>query len=130
VNDQPGPNNVYVVVPSSVGTSLIPLNSMFSTVQNVGVGPAGATGPQGIPGQGFNFRGEWNVGDTYVPYDVVTYQGACFVAISQVQPGNIPAFPTGPYWNCIAQAGAQGPAGADGTSVPLGTTIAMAIALG
>lgn len=64
-------------------------------------GPAGndgADGSDGAPGQGFNFHGAYDNSHAYVPYDVVTYQGATYLCTAS-STGNIPTNTS--YWNVL-----------------------------
>ena len=80
-------------------------------------GAAGSTGSAGLAGQGFNARGAWTESTAYQPYDVVTYGGQTYLALT--------AFTSGPTfnaitWNLWAAAGATGPAGSVGAVGPTG----------
>jgi hypothetical protein len=118
----------FVVVPTMIGgTGLIPLNSLFSTAQNIGVGPEGAIGETGASGQGFSWRGLFQVGDNYVAFDVVFYEGGAYVCITPTVPGDLPS---GPKWNLLASKGNVGSAGPAGPEASLAKQIALSIALG
>ncbi len=88
-------------------------------------GAAGPTGIAGAVGQGFSARGAWVASTSYAPYDVVTYGGQTYLALT--------AFTSGTTfnaiaWNLWAAAGATGPAGnvgaigATGAQGPIGAT--------
>jgi len=71
-------------------------------------GPAGPAGPQGPPGingssgQGFNFRSAFNNNTSYNPYDVVTYNGASYIATTASNgPNNPPPNQNPSAWNVI-----------------------------
>ena len=71
-------------------------------------GPAGPAGPQGPPGvngssgQGFDFRSAFNNNTSYNAYDVVTYDGASFIAITASNgPNNPPPTQNPSAWNPI-----------------------------
>jgi len=84
-------------------------------------GPAGPTGNTGPQGQGFSFRGQFDSGAQYNPYDVATYNGSAYFA-----PALIPAGGTtpdiNPAWTLFVQQGATGPAGPQGSVGPTGAT--------
>lgn len=139
---------VFVVVPTVTGTGLIPLDSLFSTEQNVSVGPQGATGPKGETGEGLNYRGAFNIGDTYAINDLATYDGSCYIATSEVGAGSGHSPTNTNYWQLFAASGTAGakgdkgdtgatgatgptgPTGPQGPAVPLATIAALTIALG
>ncbi len=87
-------------------------------------GAMGATGPQGNPGtngQGFNFIGPFNAATGNSPYDVVTYNGAAYVANTNVAPNG--ATPdVNPAWTLFVPQGATGPTGATGAPGATGAT--------
>jgi len=96
-------------------------------------GPAGANGAMGAPGlqgnpgtngtngQGFNFIGPFNAATGNSPYDVVTYNGAAYVANTTVAPNG--ATPdVNPAWTLFVPQGATGATGATGTQGPAGPT--------
>ncbi len=77
--------------------------------------------PAKPPGPGFNLRGEWAVGVTYQPADVVTWNGNIYLA------STIPTQPPDvyPVWSALGIVGPAGPQGAPGevTTWQLNTTI-------
>ena len=80
-------------------------------------GPSGADGPTGATGPGFVYRGEYVAGPTYVPNDIVTYQGSAYICTGgNTEPAVTP--PVTGYWDLLAAAGADstvsGPSGANG----------------
>ena len=71
-------------------------------------GPVGPAGPQGLPGsngnngQGFNYRSAFNNNTSYNPYDVVTYDGASYVATAASNgPNNPPPNQNPSAWNPV-----------------------------
>jgi len=55
-------------------------------------GATGASGIDGATGQGFNFQGAWSNSSTYVPYDVVEYNGNTYVCINANGPNQSPDY--------------------------------------
>jgi collagen type VII alpha len=120
-----GSNNV-VIQPDAgtVGYTLtLPVDTGSSnqvlTTDGTGIlswtsGGFGATGATGATGQGFNFLGAWNDSSTYVPYDVVEYNGNTYVCINANGPNQSPDYTY--YWTLIASAGATGASGIDGAT--------------
>jgi hypothetical protein len=90
------------------------------------LGLTGATGPQGTAGTGFNFRTAFDPTATYSPYDVVTYNGSTYDALTAIGPGGAtPDLNTS--WALMAQQGAKGIAGTAGpNALSIGTTSAIA----
>ena len=89
-------------------------------------GATGATGPQGpagANGTGFNFRNVFDNSASYAVNDVVTFQGASYVAIAANQGPSNPT-PNGntTVWSVMAAEGATGVAGAQGLQGPIGPT--------
>jgi hypothetical protein len=81
-------------------------------------GQQGAQGDRGADGPRFVFRGEWKAGASYAANDVVTKDGASFVALRE-SAGSEPdaAVSSNRDWALFAArgaAGSQGPSGADG----------------
>lgn len=76
-------------------------------------GLAGATGPQGAAGTSFNWQGSWLNVVLYATNDAVAFNGRSYIAIQ------IPSSlqdPTNPdYWELLADKGADGAAGPQGT---------------
>ena len=103
----PGPAGADSTVPGPAG----PAGADGAT------GPAGEPGPAGEDGRGLNWLGDWDLGYAYEVQDAVTRFGSSYVCTlahtSTV--GNAPpaGVPTG-YWDVLAVAGDQGPAGAQG----------------
>jgi hypothetical protein len=56
----------------------------------------------GQNGQGFNFRGIYSGSSSYLPYDVVTYNGSCYCCIL-ASTNNLPTNTT--YWSIFSQKG-------------------------
>jgi collagen triple helix repeat protein len=69
-------------------------------------GAAGATGSVGPQGDGFTFRGEWDVNSTYFARDVVTIGGSAYVARGG-STGVDPTLP-GEVWALLAARGTTG----------------------
>jgi collagen triple helix repeat protein len=76
------------------------------TGQTGEMGPAGPTGPAGAQGDGFTFRGEWNLDATYFARDVVTNGGSAYVA-RWGSTGVDPTLP-GEVWALLAARGTTG----------------------
>jgi hypothetical protein len=79
-------------------------------------GPQGATGATGSQGQGLTWRGAYNPGNTYAPYDLVIYtDGSTYICTKEVgaNSGNAPG--NTEYWNLVAQSGTDGPVTSIGT---------------
>lgn len=93
------------------------------------VGPAGPTGPQGPQGPigpaGLTWQGDWSAASSYVPSDVVYFNGGSYFCINAVGPTSLdPAFDI-MNWSPLAAygpQGIQGPAGATGATGPAGPT--------
>lgn len=102
------------------GGGLIRISLSFNTNGVIGAtGATGAQGPQGIQGQGFTFRGQWVLGQTYYAYDVVIDQGSSFVCLDENtnQPLTNPM-----YFKILASKGDKGDTGATGPQGPTGAT--------
>lgn len=72
-------------------------------------GADGAKGDAGVPGRGFTFRGEFQMGETYTDYDVVTLNGETYLVIGT----NVTRWDTGDF-QLLAAKGKDGATGADG----------------
>jgi collagen type VII alpha len=122
-----GPQGLNSIVPGPVGPQgQAGTNGLDGAIGPVG--PIGATGPAGITGTGFNFRGPFTFiqggsPSTYALNDVVTYNGATYVAIQAVNELYTDMFTSRnrpppdvdtTYWSVLAAAGATGPAGVNG----------------
>lgn len=88
------------------------------------VGPAGPTGPQGPAGPigpaGLTWQGDWNAASSYVPSDVVYFNGGSYFCINAVGPTSLdPAFDI-TNWSPLAAYGPQGIQGATGATGPAG----------
>jgi hypothetical protein len=89
------------------------------------------SGPTGSRGQGFNFRGAWDSGRFYQPYDVVTNSGFAYVSVQASHPGGGDDIFDTDFWQMFAARGAQGiqgeqgDTGAQGVSVTLQGTLAL-----
>jgi hypothetical protein len=80
-------------------------------------GAAGAAGPAGANGTGFNFRNSFDNSASYAVNDVVTFQGASYVATTANQgPNNPTPDQNSSSWSVMAAQGAAGAAGAQGPS--------------
>jgi hypothetical protein len=90
-------------------------------------GPAGTNGINGTNGTGFDFRNAFDPTVIYASNDVVSYNGATYVAIAANGPSSSTP-DVNSAWTIMAQqgatgaAGATGPAGANGTQGPQGST--------
>lgn len=96
---------VWIVIP---GGNLIPLNNLFAQRPVVSVGPPGPSGAAGATGQGLTWRGTYNPGNSYAPYDLVHFNGSAYICVKQVgaNSGNDPT--NSEYWNLISSEGADG----------------------
>jgi N-acetylneuraminic acid mutarotase len=80
-------------------------------------GAAGPAGPAGANGTGFNFRNAFDNSASYAVNDVVTFQGASYVATTANQgPNNPTPDQNSSAWSVMAAQGAAGAAGAQGPS--------------
>jgi Chaperone of endosialidase/Collagen triple helix repeat (20 copies) len=80
-------------------------------------GPQGPTGVAGTNGTGFDFRNAFDASASYVIDDVVTFDGSTYVAIAASAGPNNPTPNLNPTaWSLMAEAGATGPAGAQGSA--------------
>ena len=80
-------------------------------------GPAGAAGAQGPP---VSFLGGWLVGTSYSVGSAVSFGGSSYIALVANSGREPDVSPT--FWGVLAQAGAQGPAGATGATGQQGPT--------
>jgi collagen type VII alpha len=99
------------------------------------VGATGAQGPQGLAGAtgatgaagapGVNFRGVWSAATEYAVNDAVTFAGSTYLA--QAAGSNEEPDVSPQAWAVLAQAGAVGPAGAQGAAatVSVGTVTTL-----
>jgi len=88
-------------------------------------------GPPGAPGQGFVFRGAWDGGAAYVPYDVVTHAGAAILCVAPVLPTPVEPQDIPTHWHLFAQRGSDGAPGGQGlpgADGPPGEVTAAALA--
>lgn len=89
------------------------------------------SGPTGAQGQGFNFRGAYDSGASYQPYDVVTDGGFAYVSVQASQPGVGDDIFNTEYWQMFTARGSQGiegpqgDTGTQGVSVTLQGTLAL-----
>ena len=101
----------------SIGPNGAPGSAGAQGIQGVmgPIGQTGATGPQGPTGAGFNFRTAFDNSATYATNDVVTYNGASYVATaSNAGPNNPTPDTNTAAWTIMAAQGATGAAGAQG----------------
>jgi hypothetical protein len=70
-----------------------------------------AKGAKGDPGQGFVWRGAWSDGQSYVPYDLVLWNGSVYLCIQGIV-GDNPSNTM--YWDLFASKGDNGNDGAAG----------------
>lgn len=80
-------------------------------------GDPGEAGTAGADGKGLAFKGPWNAETTYAPLDIVTQDGASFIAVAPstgASPSNDVAGNAG-NWAMLAAKGAEGPQGPAGT---------------
>ena len=87
-------------------------------------GPQGEQGAQGDPGEGFQFRGDWNEDMTYLHRDVVVFERALWLNVEPRNTGTTGIEPgsggSEALWNIFLPAGPKGPAGSRGASGPQG----------
>jgi hypothetical protein len=87
-------------------------------------GAAGLTGPQGLQGnQGapFKFQGVFDPNGKYLPNDIVSFQGAGYLAVATPTIGGLPGIDLA--WALLVakgDPGPTGPAGANGATGPMG----------
>jgi hypothetical protein len=94
-----------------------PQGLMGLTGMTGATGAAGPAGPAGASGTGFNFRNTFDNSASYAVNDVVTFQGASYVATAASQGPNNPTPDQNPSaWSVMAAQGAAGAAGAQGPS--------------
>jgi hypothetical protein len=79
-------------------------------------GIQGLTGDSGPAGQGFNYRNAWATSTSYLPYDVVVYNGSTYVCILAVSSSTIPSADT-THWTLTASKGDTGATGGDTTTI-------------
>jgi len=88
-------------------------NGLKAFIDATPAGPPGPAGPAGPPGPGFSMRGDYVIGATYQPGEVVAWNGHLYVALQTTsEPPDVY-----PAWNLLTIAGppgAQGPAGPPG----------------
>ena len=73
----------------------------------------GENGEAGPPGQGLNWRGEWQTGVAYNAYDAVSRNGGSYIA--EVNNTSVdPATDNGSVWGVMSAPGTPGPAGPAG----------------
>ena len=94
--------------PNSSAEMRAQLNGLNDKIDAVPVGPPGAAG------QGFVFRGAWDGGAGYVPYDVVTHAGAAFLCVAPVLPTPVEPQDIPTHWQIFAQRGSDGTPGGQG----------------
>ena len=82
----------------------------FSGGSGGGSGTPGPRGPRGLPGEGFNFRGEWVTDTAYLKNDVVTQGGSSYIANYDYQDTDGPSL-DGDLWAVLALKGADGEGG-------------------
>jgi Collagen triple helix repeat (20 copies) len=86
-------------------------------------GPQGLQGPAGADGVSFNFRNAFNNSLVYATNDVVSYGGSTYVAIAASQgPNNQAPNVNTAAWSLMAQQGATGATGPQGSTGATGTT--------
>jgi len=82
------------------------------------IGAQGLQGPQGEHGDGFNYRGAYDVNQSYAKSDVVVFNGSAFLAVAT--PGGAPDIDSS--WTLLVSKGDPGPAGPTGATGPTGLT--------
>lgn len=102
-----GPNDtISIATTAGSGGGLVRVSLSFSS-----------NGIQGPQGQGLTYRGTYNSGTYYNPYDIVYYNGSSYInllACSGIVPTNMT------YWGMIAIQGSQGQKGDTGSRGPEG----------
>jgi len=96
-----------------------PIGPQGTTGDTGATGPqglAGLTGPQGPQGDGFAYRGTYDLNQTYAPRDVVVYEGSAYLATAPT----VGAPGTDPSWTLLVAKGDAGPTGATGPTGPTG----------
>jgi len=84
-------------------------------------GAAGPAGPAGPNGTGFDFRNAYDNSASYAVNDVVTFQGASYVATTANQgPNNPTPDQNSSAWSVLAAPGSIGPVGPQGQAGPQG----------
>jgi hypothetical protein len=83
------------------------------------------SGPTGDTGQGFNFRGAYNSGTFYQPYDVVTDGGFAYVSVQASHPGSGDNIFDTDFWQMFAARGAQGIQGEQGDTGAQGVSVTL-----
>ena len=98
-------NPTDVVNPGFTVNALTPIVLTLDPVR-------GENGQPGEPGQGMNWRGEWQTGVTYDAYDAVSRNppGASYIAIVNNTSVD-PATDNGSVWGVLSAPGATGPPG-------------------
>jgi hypothetical protein len=107
-----GPTGVLDVVEGiTIDGSEVPTKSYVDTeIGNISLTP-GPQGDPGAPGQGFTWQGAWSDGPSYVPYDLVSWNGSVYQCIQGIV-GDAPSNAT--YWSLFASKGDNGADGAVG----------------
>ena len=79
-------------------------------------GPSGPSGAQGDPGVNadFNYLGAFQIGSTYAKNDIVTYEGASYVAKGTVLPNVGSPDTNSTDWQLVTARGPSGPQGIQG----------------
>ena len=89
-------------------------------------GPTGPQGPAGVAGtngSGFDLRNAFDASASYAIDDVVTYNGSTYVAIAaSTGPNNPTPNTNASVWSVMAQEGATGTPGAQGSARSTGAT--------
>jgi len=98
-----------------------PAGATGATGPRGAAGAAGAPGAPGTNGTSFIFLNAYNPYATYTANDVVTYNGASYIATVANGPNpSGPAPDSNPSWSLMAAAGATGPAGVQGPAGAMG----------
>jgi hypothetical protein len=87
-------------------------------------GPSGPSGSQGDPGVNadFNYLGAFQIGSTYAKNDIVTYEGASYVAKGTVLPNVGSPDTNSTDWQLVTARGPSGPQGIQGPQGAQGNT--------
>lgn len=113
-----GANNQDITQPPIEGGEVVIVNTQCCPAPGP-VGPTGATGPQGDPGFGYLWQGQWASGNSYIiadvsfpQTDVVFNNGSAYVCIADHtadvtnEPGSGASWTT--YWELFTSGGGTG----------------------
>jgi hypothetical protein len=83
------------------------------------VGQTGLDGPMGIPGEnavgGITYRGAWDIGESYIEGDLVSFQEILYISKQEIVSSSIENNPLNDeYWSIFLVRGSSGPKGETG----------------